>query len=292
MNTYREVTERVVEALESMNADEANWQAPWDEHARFPRNARTDRRYHGINVVLLWIRAFEKGWASNRWVSYRQAEKMGGYVKKGSSGTPVVYWNFMDVPVDHEDVSLEEYREMSEEEQADVDTESVPFSQTTHVFNVEQCGGLDLKEEPEWSSPIDQTIESWLEDLPIEIKHGGGQAAYDRRRDQVVVPNRATFESRDAYLSTVFHELVHATAPRLERDFGDRFGDDQYAMEELVAEIGSAFLCAEFQIPRRSQSTDYLKTWLDRMDEDVYATFTVAKSAEQAVDMLLGRDGD
>lgn len=273
-----EVTARIVEALE---AGVAPWAKPWKGDAGFstgfswPKNAASGRSYNGVNVILLGM----AGYADPRWLTFKQAKEMGGSVKKGEKGTQIAFWNFV------------------EKEQKDGKIKKIPFLRTFTVFNVEQCEGLDEaklkaeapKEKSEAENP-GTVADEIAERVGATVRRMGERAGYSPSRDMIVMPACEAFESETAYAATLLHELVHWTGheSRLNRSFGKRFGDAAYAAEELVAELGAAFLAASLGLEGKLQHAEYLGHWVEMLKGDKTAIFTAAKEAQKAMEHLLG----
>ncbi|MBV1690376.1 DUF1738 domain-containing protein [Novosphingobium sp. G106] len=289
-NLYDEVTARIVAELE---AGRFPWVQPWAGSAGLeaggiapglPRNALTSRAYSGINVLILWGAVIERGYPSQGWLTYRQAASAGGSVRKGESGTCVVYADRF-VP-EAEKVRAHDTGE---------DARAVPFLKRFTVFNVAQCDGLTeglaidapLLPEREVVPLAEQVIAA----SGVDFRVGGAKAFYVPSADYVQVPPQPAFFEQINYYRTALHELTHATghASRLARDLKNTFGSKDYAREELVAEMGSAFLCAALGIVPTVRHADYLGSWLEVLKEDNRAVFRAASQASKAADWLLAR---
>lgn len=276
-DVYQEVTDSILHCLEQ---ELIPWHKPWtaaSSSTEWPCNATTGRPYSGLNVLLLWARAMERGFATHRWLTFRQARAAGGHVRKGERGTLITLWKNYTKEVDGEEKTLW-------------------FLKGFTVFNIEQCDGLELTAEPEpqgEASPPEVTrhlAHELLQSCGAEVLHGGGRACYIPSRDQIHMPRLETFESEDAYWSTALHELVHWTGhkSRLDRDQSGRNKLETYAREELVAELGSAFLCAQLGIPLEElQHPAYLKHWIAVLKEDKRAIVRAAGAARKASELLL-----
>lgn len=284
---YQTVTARIVAELE---AGRFPWVQPWGEVAGgapgpgLPRNALTGRAYSGINVLILWGAVIEHGWPSQSWLTFRQAQGAGGCVRKGERGTCVVYADCFTP-----EAEKERARETG------TDAKSIPFLKRFTVFNVAQCEGLraGLAADP---APLPECAvvplaEKVIEASGVPVRIGGERAFYAPAYDLVMVPPRTAFFEPINWYRTVLHELTHATGhrSRLARDLTGPFGSKDYAREELVAEMGSAFLCAALSIVPTVRHADYLATWLDALREDNRAIFRAASAASKAVDWLLAR---
>lgn len=284
-NLYDEVTARIIHQLEEGRIP---WVQPWSKAAAvnpgLPRNALSQRSYSGINILLLWGAVIERGFACQGWVTFKQALEAGGNVRKGETGTMVVYADRF-VP------ESEKARAQADGSQA----KSVPFLKRFTVFNVDQCEGLhpslyaDAQPLPE--REIQPVAESLIEASGVDFRIGGDRAFYAPVPDFVQVPPQPAFFESVNYYRTCLHELTHATghAKRLGRQLLNPFGSKDYAREELVAEMGSAFLCAALGIEPTVRHADYIGCWLEVLREDSRAIFRAASQASKAADWLLSR---
>ena len=288
-NIYEEITHKIIAALE----DGVNpWAKPWQgvSYGAF-RNAITNRPYRGMNIILLNLMALMNGYVDPRWLTFRNADQLGGRIKKGEKGVPVIFWKFLPLKDREEDAAKEPM--INDEEEQKV----IPFARAYTVFNVEQCEGLDLPElEPKEARETEQEDNDLAERIMAlpTLKHGGNKACYLPVPDVVILPQRSTFEHPDFYFSTGYHEIVHWTGHpgRLARTFGNRFGDLDYAFEELVAEIGAAFLGAHTAIPFEAmRHPEYINVWLQILKGDNKAIFTAAAKAQNAADFVLDKAG-
>jgi len=271
----QETTDKIVAALES---GVAPWVCPWDRSVGFPRNGHSGRQYNGINVVLLWL----SGYHDARWYTYKQVSE-GGYgashVKRGEKGTKIVFWQFI--------------KKTETDETTGEDTQKViPFCRAFTVFNHMQIEWEAGKEPGAngGNSPVDPATEfnaaaEYFEAVGASVTHGGGTAAYSKAPDEIYLPPAAAFNSAADYWATRSHETVHWTGhkSRCDRDMTGRFGDEAYAAEELVAEMGSAFLCAFLGVKGKLQHASYLAHWIKILKGDKYAIFTAARKAKEAI---------
>jgi len=282
-DVYTRVTDRIISDLEQ---GVRTWLKPWHaEHAagRISQPRRHNGTpYRGINVMLLWGEAEEKGYAAPIWMTYKQAHELGAQVRKGERGSLVVFANR---------ITRTETNEQGE------DTErEIPFMRGYSVFNVEQIDALPAHyyAQPANPLPLSQRIESaerFMTATRAEIRHGGNSAFYAPGRDLVQLPPFETFRDAESYYATACHELTHWSGhkSRLDRNFNaKRFGDSGYAREELVAELGAAFLCADLGITPeiREDHAAYLGHWLEVLREDKRAIFSAAAHAQRAADFL------
>lgn len=282
-----EMTAKIVDALEK---GVAPWVKPWSGDAGvptlsgMPRNAVTGRAYHGGNVLVLWC----AGYADPRWLTFKQALALGGCVRKGERGTTVCFWT--SVPSKK---AADATAEGGGEETTKGRKRLICRAYT--VFNVEQVDGLALDAEAPTAPAELGVADAVAERVGAKVTRGGSKAFYSPTADAIAVPVRAAFTDEGAYDGTLLHELTHWTGhkSRCDRDFSKskRFGDDAYAFEELVAELGSAFACAQLGVVGRLQHTEYLCHWAKVLKGDRYAIFTAAKLAEKAVDFILHGEG-
>jgi antirestriction protein ArdC len=282
---YDEVTSRIVTELE---AGRLPWVQPWSRcggaHAGLPRNALTGRSYSGINILILWGAVIAGGYSAQGWLTFAQALEAGGHVRKGEHGTSIVY-------ADRFTPEAEKARALETGETA----RAVSFLKRFTVFNVDQCEGLpanisaDTAPLPECA--IVPVAEALIAASGIDFRIGGDKAFYSPSDDFVQVPPQPAFFDQINYYRTALHELTHATghSSRLARDLAHPFGSSGYAREELVAELGSAFLCASLGIVPTVRHADYLGSWLAILRDDNHAIFRAAGQASKAADWLLER---
>lgn len=288
-NLYDEVTARIIGELE---AGRFPWVQPWgqpDADGRaispgLPRNALTARRYSGVNVLILWGAVIEHGYPSQGWLTFKQALEAGGCVRKGERGTTVVY-------ADRFTPEAEKARARDEGGEA----RAIPFLKRFTVFNVAQCEGLRAGLSPEPAPLPEREIVPVAEQViaasGIDFRVGGNRAFYVPAHDYVQVPPQPAFFEQINYYRTCLHELCHGSGhkSRLNRNLANSFGSKDYAREELVAEMGSAFLCAALGIVPTVRHADYLGSWLDVLREDNRAIFRAASAASKAADWLLAK---
>ena len=270
-NLYTRVTAQLIDSLE---AGVAPWVRPWSTVAEpIPRNGVSRRPYRGINVLLLSLKAFTAGYADNRWLTYRQAQALGGQVKRGETGTTVVFY---------------ERRTFAESDDTS-HVRVVPFVKTFVVFNTAQVDNLPQAQAdsaPAWEASA--SAASLVEQSGARVVHGGNVACYQPREDLIRIPAQGQFRDAGSYYATLLHELAHWTGhpARCARELGKRFGDNAYAMEELIAEIGAAFLCAHCRIDGALQHASYLDHWLRVLRKTPQALLTAAAKAQQLTDFL------
>ena len=280
IDVYTRVTERVVADLER---GVRPWLKPWtggSTRITMPRR-HNGIPYRGINVLILWAEAIDRGYSSPLWMTYRQALELGAHVRQGERGTTVVYADRII---------------RNEVDDAGNDVEkAIPFLKAYTVFNVQQIEGLPSQylPVPERERPKVELIasaEAFIGATGAVIRHGGDSAYYSRSLDIIQMPHPEAFRDAESYSATKAHELTHWTghASRLNREFGKRFGDTGYAREELVAELCAAFLSADLGItpePREDHAS-YLAHWIRVLKEDKRAIFAAAAHAQKAADYL------
>ncbi len=284
-STYERITNTIVKQLET---GVAPWQRPWGSTSKLGPISRPIRdngqAYRGINVVQLWCEAADKGYSCPLWMTYQQAKDRGAHVRKGEKGTPVVYSSTFEKEV-----------ETIDGESAKV---KIPFLRSYTVFNAQQIEGLDpailgIDRPTICTEGRDAKADAFLSRCGAEVRHGGDAAYYNPTTDHVQLPAFESFKSAHAYYSTWAHELIHWTGSdkRIGRTFGKRFGDEAYAIEELTAELGSAFLSADcgVSVEPREDHAAYLAAWLKVLKADARAIFAVAAAAEKAAAFVAGQ---
>jgi len=263
---HEEVTNRIIEAIE---AGTEGWSKCWQ--STMPKNGITGRPYNGINVLLLWLAADKAGFQSSDWMTFKQARQAGGMVRKGEKGTTVVFYKSLSVT--EKDDSGEEIRK------------EIPLLRSFTVFNREQIDGLP---EAGQGAPVDRmaAADAIIDGSGAVIKHG--EPAYHPVADFITLPHIEAFRSADHFYATALHELAHWTGhqKRLNRDLSGRFGNEAYAAEELIAELSSAFLCAQIGIQGELQHKGYIQSWLKVLKNDKRAIFTAASHASKAAEYL------
>jgi len=281
---YAEVTQRIAHALAQ---GVRPWACPWRREAGTP--ARPMRHngepYRGINVLLLWATVQERGYQRNTWLTYRQAEALGGQVRKGERGSLVVFAGQQSVSEGVEEV---------EEPSDSTPRRTFAFLRSYTVFNLEQVDGLSDAEptltEPRAQVTPDDLVEVFFAATGARVQHGGSRAYYAPGPDLIQLPEPSAFRDAASYAATKAHELAHWTGhpQRLAREFGRRFGDAAYAMEEMVAELCAAFICADLRIAAepREDHTAYVGDWLKVLQSDSRAVFAAASQAQRAADYL------
>jgi len=294
---YQRITDTIIRDLEQ---GARPWTKPWTTTSSASSVIRPLRHdgtpYRGINILILWSEASDHGYTSSTWMTYRQAQSLGAQIRKGERGTTIVYAKPIQLP--NEDASTYEDN-----------MRTVPLLRAYTVFNVDQIDGLPLQYMPntvpevaaiDVSGRVDRA-DAFVTATSAHIQHRGNRACYVPSLDRIEMPAYRQFQdtptstAAEGYYATLLHELIHWTSPahRCDRDLGKRFADHAYAREELVAEIGAAFLCADLKIalePRPDHAA-YLATWLTVLKSDKRAIFNAAALAQRAADYLHGLQG-
>ena len=278
---YQVVTNQIITALE---AGTPPWVCPWSRTPgnAMPANLATSRAYRGINTILLNMQAMSHGYAVNRWLTFQQARALGACVRKGESGTGIVFFKMLERDADSS-------RSANDEPARRV----IPLLRSFTVFNAAQIEGL-----PEGLVAPDSTPDGWspvaaVEELlarsGVTIRHGGDQAFYRPSDDVIQLPSPAVFPEASRYYNVALHELTHATGhpSRCNRVLAGRQHITAYAFEELVAEMGSAFLSSHCGLPGELQHASYIAHWLQALKSDKRLIFTAASMAQKAADYLL-----
>jgi len=285
LDIHQAVTDQIIAAIE---AGVETWQMPWHrsgEGLNRPTNIDTGNAYRGVNVVALWASAQMRGFSTGIWGTYRQWGNRDCQVRKGEKASLIVFYKELDIE-----------RETSETGESGVDT--VLFARASWVFNADQVDGYQPEQPLVTSAPAEsiEAADRFIHATGAEIRHGGTRAFYRHSDDFIQMPERelflgsATSSPTEAYYATLLHELTHWTGhdKRCDRQFGERFGNEAYAMEELVAELGAAFLCTDVGISAelRPDHAQYIDHWLKVLKADKKAIFTAASQAAKAADFL------
>lgn len=247
-------------------------------------NAQSRRPYRGVNFALLSLEAASHGYDVNRWLTYRQAHELGAQVRRGAHGTTVVFWQLRRVAATAESIP----------EEADpplLPDKVYPLLRAYTVFNVAQVDGLPTSytavAKSNWKP--EARAEELLLMSAATIRHGGTKAFYNPAFDEIQLPPRAAFAGPAGYYNVALHELTHWTghASRCNRLLTSRFGDAAYAAEELIAEMGAAYLCAHCRLDGELRHASYLASWLKVLRADKRAIFAAASQAQRAADYVL-----
>lgn len=278
----QQVTDQIVAILESGTSP---WVKPWGSTAAtgMPHNHGTGKAYQGINVLILWAAAAERGFTSSAWLTYKQAQAAGGQVRKGEKGTTITFYKPIQIEKEGEQ-------------------KTIPMMKTFTVFNTDQIDGLEVAitdEQPKEFTADERTeaavrlFECYRERTGVGFVNAGYSASYTPMHDTIQMPERQGFTKESGYAATLLHEAVHSTG---HRDRLDRFKDTSkkgYAFEELVAEIGAAFLCCDLGITNEmEQHASYIDSWLKALKDDRTLIFKAAAKASKAYELITKPDAE
>lgn len=277
-NIYEQITDKIIGVIEAGEAKGSISWAGQGATAGMPRNLKTGKEYNGVNVLLLWAEAQEKGYTSPFWLTYKQAVELGGNVKRGEKSTVGIFWGSKEV--------------IEENDNGDEEARKIGFAKAFYVFNLDQCEGIarpdTISAGNDWK-PL-EAAETLIRNAGARVIEGGIRAYYSLTSDEIHMPDRERFASAENFYAVNLHELTHWTGhtSRCARDLKNRFGDEAYAMEELVAELGAAFLSAETGIQGQLEGhASYIKSWLKVLKNDSRAIVTAASKAGQAARFLI-----
>lgn len=282
-DVHAEITAQLIKAIEEgPAAPSLPWRRPGGA-LHMPLNVLTGKPYNGINIVSLWVAAASRSYSLPIWGTYRQWAECGAQVRKSEKSSLVIFYK--------------EYETDPDPDNAD-DTGKRLVARASHVFNADQVDGFVAPDAPADLGPIDRIAraDQFVLCTGASIRHGGFQAYYAPSTDHIQMPGEGyfagteTMSRSEGYYATLVHELVHwsGAGHRLNRSMGKRFGDAAYAAEELIAEIGAAFLCCELGITQtlRPDHAGYLANWLTLLKADPKAIFTAAAKASEAATWL------
>lgn len=284
---HREITDRIVAAMErGAAAFEMPWHRGGITQGR-PANALSRHPYRGVNVLVLWVAAEVHGYRSGYWGTYNHWKALGAQVRKGEKASFVVFYK----------EAARNAQEKEEEQTEETGKIIYLLARSFRVFNADQVRGWVPPEQTrKGEAEVLRQADEFVRQTGAVIRHGGDIASYQPTGDYIAMPDHSRFRGTNAgsategYYATLFHELTHWTAhrDRMDRDLTGRFGDNAYAMEELVAELGAAFLCADLCVSNtpRADHAGYLANWLEVLKSDKKAIFTAASRAHQATEYL------
>jgi antirestriction protein ArdC len=287
-SVYDRVTNQIIEAIEA-GAGAGRYRMPWhitDAGAFSPLNAASKRVYRGVNVLSLWIAAARRGYSSGLWATYKQWQELGAQVRRGEQSSLVVFWK----PVEREDEKPESANDEPRRGRRLI-AKGYP------IFNIAQVDGYTPPPVPSLSkSERSASAERFFAALQADIRHGGIEAFYDPEKDYIQMPRFEAFRDGLAYYATLGHEATHWTGAvdRLNRNIENRFGSLAYAAEELIAELGAAFLCSSLGIANRPRAdhANYIAAWLELLRKDKRAIFAAASKAQEAIDWMQSRQDE
>ena len=287
VDVYQRVTDQIIQAIE---AGAETWEMPWhspEAAFQYPKNVETGKAYRGVNILALWASSYLAGYPEATWGTFKQWSDLGHHVRKGEKASTGVFWKQLD----------------RDEAQPELSPEGEQSSQGARwlarafpLFNAAQIEGYVPPPQPE--TPRAERIEraeDFFQALQADIRHGGGKAFYQQAHDYIQMPHFEVFQDPIAYYSTLAHEATHWSGhpSRLDRDLKGRFGSESYAAEELIAELGAAFIAADLQLAPdpRPENAAYIQSWLKVLKEDNRAIFTASSLAQKAADYLHTKQG-
>ena len=266
---YETVTNRIIENLEKGCIP---WIKPWHTENTLDKNIKTGNEYNGINRVILGM----SGYQSNIWGSFKQWKDLGANVKLHEKGTAIVFYK----PVSGVKVTSE----------GDEIIYNSVFT-TSYIFNAEQVEGIEIKprdiEDKPFLNNVD--IDNMVSNTGASIRHSGNSAYYRPSEDYINMPIKSDFKDEAGYYATLLHELTHWSGAkhRLDRTKGKRFGDTAYAFEELIAELGSAFLCEKYAVKGDIRHEGYIQSWLQALKNDNKMIFKASAYAQKSTDYIV-----
>jgi antirestriction protein ArdC len=271
---YAEVTQSIIEQLEK---GATPWLKPWRTDSTADKNFLSQKPYQGVNRLILGLSSMVNSFDCPVWASFKQWQSIGANVRKGEKGTKIVF-----------------YSPVKKENKATGDVESYNLLKAYYVFNASQVDGVTIQAPTVPDKPFNaiEAAELRIKLTGAVITHGGDSAFYAPSVDKINVPHKASFISEASYYATVFHELTHWTGHELRcnRNLKGKFGNPLYAFEELVAEMGAAFLCQDYRIQGELRHAGYIQSWLKVLKEDSKAIFKAAALAQKAADHINALD--
>ncbi len=260
---YQKITQQIIATLEECDAN--GWEMPWRQlGGGLAANAISHKNYHGINRLILGLESYKQGYSDSRWLTYKQAGDLGGNVRKGEKSTRVVFFKPLEVA----------------DKRNPGKTVTIPLARYYSVFNVGQCDDLRI-EQISNESTIETDVLALARSLTT-VHLGGDRAFHNPASREITMPHSSQFSDKSAFDATLLHELVHWTAPDVERK------KDDYAFEELIAELGSVFLCESLGVEYKLEHhASYLKSWLEALKDDPRYIVKAARWAEKASEYIL-----
>jgi antirestriction protein ArdC len=271
MTIYQEITDSIISELEK---GAAPWLKPWNAPAGADKNIVSQRPYRGINRLLLAMIGGAKGYTNPAWGTYKQWNDLGGQVRKGEKAAKIIFWS------------------QAKTTTPEGEDKAYAFAKAYFVFNVEQVDGIDIivSDDKQNDNQRIEKCEKTLVSSGARIVHGGDTACFIPSSDLIRMPEIGTFNTTEHYYATAFHELTHWTSAksRCDRDLSKgRFGNSEYAFEELVAELGAAFLCSQHGITGDLRHAGYIESWLKCLKNDSKAIFKASGLAQAASDYVM-----
>ena len=280
---YKTITDNIIKELEK---GVIPWVKPWT--CEIPKNCSTGRNYSGVNILALWQQAEKKGYKKQNWLTFNQAKSLGGRIKKGEKGTQIVLVRDIQIKPKEKVTLTKNSKEKTTPEDQEK-SKTIKLLKKYTVFNIEQTENLPEEFYSEKTVLQNPEINSIIKKTGATIQHGGNKAYFSPGSDSINLPSPHNFESMPHYYSTAFHELGHWTGgkTRLNRNQSGKFGSKEYAKEELIAELSSAFSCAKVGIKGKLRHASYIQSWLKLLREDERALLSASSLASKATDFLM-----
>jgi antirestriction protein ArdC len=267
---YQQVVDDFITKLENNN-DIETWTKSWNMTTSLPRNFESNNTYSGMNIMTL----LSRGFTDSRFLTMNQIKNLGGMVKKGEKSTPIFFMK----PVE---------QKIENEETGEIEIKKYFLMQSYNVFNITQTIGIDYQPEIKSSNPKNN-IQEFIDSCNIPLFRG--TPAYSPNDDCIFMPHSHEFENNNEYYSTYFHELSHSTGHKSRLDRFEKhtvYGDERYAFEELIAELGSAFISLEMGIkPNSKKQASYLKSWIQALKERPNILYSAASHASKSTNYLM-----
>jgi antirestriction protein ArdC len=285
---YENITNTIIESLETEG--KLPWQKGWiDGGLGIPQNISSGHEYNGTNILILWIEQMVHGYPTNKWLTYKQAHQLGANIIKGEKGTGILFAK----PIKY----TNEVKNPKTGKLEDTEFQRMATKAFT-VFNIAQVENLPekitnlLEVQSINEDERNEAIESLIKGSKAEIIHGGDMACFSPAGDCIEIPEFKQFRTANNYYATMFHELTHWTGgkSRLDRDMTGYFGSEEYAFEELIAELGSAFLCADTGVKVEMRHEAYIQSWLKALKNDTKFIVQAATKASKAVKSIKGEE--
>jgi antirestriction protein ArdC len=270
----QQVTDRIIAELE---AGAAPWVKPWKPDSSADKSIVSGKPYQGINRLLLAMSSMAGGFSSPYWATFKQWKERGAHVKKGSTGTQIIFYS----PIE---------KTVTDQVTGEAEQVSYAVLKSFYVFNADQVEGAEIPTAAPVSTVFEShdAAEAFIAGTGARISHGGDAAFYVPSQDRIQLPHKSSFTDPASYYATAFHELTHWTGheSRTDRKLSGKFASPSYAFEELVAELGAAFLCQDHGISGELRHAGYIGSWLKACREDKRAIFRAAGLAQKAVDFM------
>lgn len=280
---HEELHSLVSKMIEKMEDGTGAWVKSWSAPHGFPQNFISKKEYRGFNFFYLSNVMEERGYTAPYFLTFKQAQELGGSIKKGSKSISVYFYKMLSIKQDMDDI---------ETDKTSVVSKNIPLLREYKVFNIEDTEGIEyaICDTKHNSNERYINAEDFIQSTKADIRYGGSRAFYRSSTDHIQMPKLEYFKDSDNYYATLLHELTHwsGSEKRLDRLKGKRFGDKEYATEELVAELGSVFLCSHLGINiENNMHPEYLQSWITSLKENPQILWRAASKAQEAFDFVV-----